>query len=267
MIHLINRQPTTILDNQSPYFYLYNKSPDYLHLRIFGCVCFVILPPRERNKLSAKVTKCVFVGHSDKQKGYICYDPHHQRMRVSCHVTFFENVYYYGLSPNPTDYSSSNSILCDFSDSQTKDNESMPIMPLIDHGSEGHVSTSSIDKPTPNPPPLKRSIRINFGKPPTRYSLFTSLNSVKIPSTFNQAIEQACWRRDMEKELAALKENHTWDLVPRPPHTSIIGSKWVYNIKVKSDGSLDRYKARLVGQGYKQEYGIDYEETFASWPR
>ena len=43
----------------------------------------------------------------------------------------------------------------------------------------------------------------------------------------------------------------------------MIGSKWIYSIKVHSDGSLDRYKARLVAQGYKQEYEIDYEETFA----
>ena len=43
----------------------------------------------------------------------------------------------------------------------------------------------------------------------------------------------------------------------------MIGSKWIYSVKVHSDGSLDRYKARSVAQGYKQEYGIDYEETFA----
>ena len=57
--------------------------------------------------------------------------------------------------------------------------------------------------------------------------------------------------------------NRTWDLVPRPKSRTIIGSKWVYTIKVKSDGTLDQYKARLVAQGYKQEYGIDYEDTFA----
>ena len=66
----------------------------------------------------------------------------------------------------------------------------------------------------------------------------------------------------MAEELLALEANSTWDLVPLPAHVSIIGSKWVYSIKVKSDGSLDRYKARLVAQGFKQEYGLDYEETF-----
>lgn len=57
-------------------------------------------------------------------------------------------------------------------------------------------------------------------------------------------MEQACWRKPIEEELVALKENHTWDLVPWPPDNSKMGSKWVYTTKVKPDGSLDQYKAR-----------------------
>ena len=67
----------------------------------------------------------------------------------------------------------------------------------------------------------------------------------------------------MNEELLALESNSTWDLVPTPLDASIIGSKWVDSIKVRSDGSLDRYKARPVAQAYKQEYGTDYKETFA----
>lgn len=65
------------------------------------------------------------------------------------------------------------------------------------------------------------------------------------------------------EELLALKVNHTWDLVPLPHTGSIIGSKRVYSIEVKSDGTLDGYKARLVAQDFKEEYWIDYKETFA----
>lgn len=67
----------------------------------------------------------------------------------------------------------------------------------------------------------------------------------------------------MESEIQALQGNDTWDLVSPTPNASIIGSKWVYSIKLKSDGAIDRYKARLVAQGYKQEYEIDYEESLA----
>ena len=54
-----------------------------------------------------------------------------------------------------------------------------------------------------------------------------------------------------------------WGLVDLPSGKSAIGCKWVYKIKTRSDGTIDRYKACLVARGFTQEYGIDYEETFS----
>ncbi|GKA57964.1 retrovirus-related pol polyprotein from transposon TNT 1-94 [Tanacetum coccineum] len=67
----------------------------------------------------------------------------------------------------------------------------------------------------------------------------------------------------MAEELTTLHQTHTWDLVPFPLGKRAIGSRWVYKIKTKSGGSIERYKARLVVKGYSQEYGMDYKETFA----
>ena len=67
----------------------------------------------------------------------------------------------------------------------------------------------------------------------------------------------------MNEELLTLEVNETWELEPALEGAFVIGSTWIYSVNVHSDGSLDRYNARLVVQGYKQEYGIDYEETFA----
>ena len=53
-------------------------------------------------------------------------------------------------------------------------------------------------------------------------------------------------------------------MVPLPPGKSVVGCRWVYKIKTNFDGSIERYKARLVAKGYSQQYGMDYEETFAS---
>ena len=67
----------------------------------------------------------------------------------------------------------------------------------------------------------------------------------------------------MKEELDALTKNHTWDLVTLPPRQFVVGCKWIYKIKTRSDGFIERYKACLVAKGFTQEYGIDYEKTFA----
>ena len=66
-----------------------------------------------------------------------------------------------------------------------------------------------------------------------------------------------------ERGADALSKNHTWDLVTLPPGKSVVGCKWIYKIKTRFDGSIEHYKARLVTKSFIQEYGIDYEETFA----
>ncbi|MCO5583724.1 hypothetical protein L7F22_037638 [Adiantum nelumboides] len=67
----------------------------------------------------------------------------------------------------------------------------------------------------------------------------------------------------MQSEYDALIENDTWTLCDLPPGKKAIGTKWVYKLKRKSNGEIDRYKAQLVAKGYARQKGIDYEETFA----
>ena len=65
----------------------------------------------------------------------------------------------------------------------------------------------------------------------------------------------------MDTEMTSLRENHVWDLVNLPVGKKTIGSKWVYKVKTGADGSVQRYKARLVAQGFTQQYGTDFDET------
>ena len=125
--------------------------------------------------------------------------------------------------------------------------------------------------PTPEPAPASTILRLStcLSRPPDWYGFFSpvslvaTLSTISIPSCYKQAMEHESWQNAMQVELQALEENHTQDIVPCLPTVKPIRSKWVFSIKLRSDGSLDRYKARLVALGNKQEYGVDYEETFA----
>jgi hypothetical protein len=70
------------------------------------------------------------------------------------------------------------------------------------------------------------------------------------PSCFEDAIGHALWDKAMDEEMAALDANRTWELVPLPEGKKAIGCKWVYKVKHNSDGSISKYKARLVTKGY-----------------
>ncbi|KAL9334446.1 hypothetical protein Peur_074585 [Populus x canadensis] len=63
--------------------------------------------------------------------------------------------------------------------------------------------------------------------------------------------------------MQALQKNSTWELVSLPEEKKIIGCRWVFTVKLRTDGSIDRYKVWLVTKGYTQKYEVDYQETFA----
>jgi hypothetical protein len=84
-----------------------------------------------------------------------------------------------------------------------------------------------------------------------------------VPSSVRSALSDPAWRNAMQDEFDALQANNTWTLVPRPPGVNLVTGKWVFRHKFKSDGSLDRYKARWVLRSFTQRPGIDYDETFS----
>jgi histone deacetylase 1/2 len=83
------------------------------------------------------------------------------------------------------------------------------------------------------------------------------------PSTVSEALQDPKWKGAMDVEYKALMNNKTWQLVPPPNGKNVIDCKWVYKVKRKADGTIDRYKARLIAKGFRQRYGIDYEDTFS----
>ena len=115
----------------------------------------------------------------------------------------------------------------------------------------------------------RRSTRSTAGKPPERftYLAYPVLIQGGEPSSYEEAIgggaDSILWKVSMQEEYDALIRNGTWKLVPKPENRKVVGCKWIYKIKRNSDGTVERYKSRLVARGFSQIEGLDYEETYA----
>jgi hypothetical protein len=77
-----------------------------------------------------------------------------------------------------------------------------------------------------------------------------------------ETLEDPRWKEARNSEFSALLKNKTWHLDSPGQAQNNIDCKWVYKVKTKADGSIDRYKEWLVAKGFKQRCGLDYEETF-----
>lgn len=94
-------------------------------------------------------------------------------------------------------------------------------------------------------------------------SVFASILHSEIePKNYRAASKDVKWVHSMTTENTALKENDTWDLVPFENGMNVLGSRWVCKIKYNSDGTIKRYKSKLVAQGCTQQDGVDFFETF-----
>ncbi|RVW82116.1 Retrovirus-related Pol polyprotein from transposon RE1 [Vitis vinifera] len=84
-----------------------------------------------------------------------------------------------------------------------------------------------------------------------------------VPNTIQEALKISEWKKAVQDEIDALEKNGTWTITDLPVGKRPVGCKWIFTIKYKADGSVERFKARLVARGFTQSYGIDYQETFA----
>jgi len=93
LVFLINRLPSKVLDNKTPYFILHKTEPLYKDLHVFWCACYPLLPPYTEHKLAFRSKKCLFLGYSNCEKGYRCLDLRTKRVYISRHVIFDEQSF------------------------------------------------------------------------------------------------------------------------------------------------------------------------------
>nr|KAJ0191946.1 hypothetical protein LSAT_V11C800452870 [Lactuca sativa] len=174
---------------------------------------------------------------------------------------------------SPTSNSASSAAPCQ----QCSDHPQPP--PEPDHQQQNRPS-SSVHTPLSSPPPTPPASP-TAAAPPQGHPMITRAKSsilkphhhVDLSYVLSSPIHHALfaakdpkdpkWFSAMCDEMRALKLNSTWDLVPRPSHTNIVGSKWVFRTEFHVDGSVDMFKARLVAQGITQVPGLGYSATFS----
>ncbi|RVW83269.1 Retrovirus-related Pol polyprotein from transposon RE1 [Vitis vinifera] len=101
------------------------------------------------------------------------------------------------------------------------------------------------------------------GLSPSYRAFVTSLDDTQVPNTIQEAFKISEWKKAVQDEIDALEKNGTWTITDFPVGKRPVGCKWIFTIKYKADGSVERFKVRLVARGFTQSYGIDYQETFA----
>ncbi|CAN7087854.1 unnamed protein product [Brassica rapa subsp. narinosa] len=357
--YLINRTPTLILKGQSPFEVLNKHKPSLEHIRIFGCLCYVLIPGELRNKLEARSTKAMFIGYSTTQKGYKCYNPDTRRVLVSRDVKFVEERGYYeeqnkeDLKDLTSERATTLRIILESIGVKVRQDQqgsgsnpgSQPpnggrsATPTSDHGGErsepettqessgasgthdqdvevseqqdgaeasqlgeeeavevstsvpqesGEESQVEVEQPEPA---LRRSTRIrrdasnwvstrvyynaqavehpsqavcSFAQYPEEHCAFmVNLDENYIPRSYEEAMMDKEWKESVGAEAGAMIKNDTWYESELPKGKKAVTSRWIFTIKYKADGKVERKKSRLVARGFTQTYGEDYIETFA----
>ncbi|GJW52763.1 putative RNA-directed DNA polymerase [Tanacetum coccineum] len=253
--------------------------------------------------LSGRSEKCVFIGYSSVKKAYKLFSLDNRRVLFSRDVKFYETVFPFkmkntkrhdladvdytncGVHSNtdaaPMQHPEENSAthLGDNIISEGNFQNDSPvhndIMSRGDNSEEEQPSVRRSSRPSKLPAKfndfmldskLKYGIEkhVNYSKlNSVNYCFTTTLNKSVEPSTYYDAVKDARWVEAMNNEIEALIRNNTWTLTDLPIGRKAIDNKWLYKIKYKSTGQVDKFKARVVAKGFSQKEGIDFDETFS----
>ncbi|XP_078439867.1 uncharacterized protein LOC144710079 [Wolffia australiana] len=272
---LINRMPSPILGHKSPYELLHKAKPSLSSLKSFGCLCFPNLRPYAAHKLVPRSERCIFLGYSPHHNGYCCLSLLSGKLFISPDVIFDESSFPgipTPLSSTPaTDPGPILAPLPLFSSTSIPDrpipspnqNCSSP-SPASVPRNVSHPSPSSTSPDAAMPPRPLRSLRDIYARTMPLDSPCVNLTTSPVkPSSFRATAADPAWCAAMRAEYDALLHNSTWTLVPPPRNARILGCKWVFHLKLHPEGSVNRHKARLVAQGFRQQAGVDFVDSFS----
>lgn len=257
-VYIINRLPSPVLGNKTPYECLFNEPPDYSVMKIFGCLAFACNPTNSGDKFAPRGVPCVFMGYPTLQKGYRLLNLQSMQTFVSRDVLFHEFIFpfqsqsvssYMQPTPQVTAVTPDPGAYDDFFLSENLE-DSVP-----DDQSHQQSPLSSPDTNESTAVPLRRSNRLHTAPAwhkdfvtntpatsqinavatthikPSFHCFLSTLTQTSDPVTFKDAVQSEHWVKAMNAELEALEQNQTWIITPLPPGQHAIGSKWLFKTK------------------------------------
>nr|GEV90982.1 retrovirus-related Pol polyprotein from transposon TNT 1-94 [Tanacetum cinerariifolium] len=265
--------------NKTPYELINGRKPDISFLHVFGALCYPKNDHEDIGKLGAKGDIGFFIGYSADSCAYRVYNRRTKKIIKTMNVSFDE------LSAMAFDQCSSkpgvNSMtsghissgldltyaLSTITTQQPSEGElDLLIEAMYDDYIGGQPSaTARTDHPLeqvigePSRPVLTRNQLRSDGD----MCMYALTVSTMEPKNVNEAMTDPAWIDSMQEELFQFKRLDVWVLVPAPNNISPLTLKWLFKNKHDKEQTIIRNKSRLVVRGYRQEEGIDFEESFA----
>ena len=275
--YLVNRSPSTAIECKTPIELLSVRVADYSKLRIFGCVAYAHV---KQGKLEPR---CRFLGYPDGVKGYRlwCIDLKPSKCIISRDITFNESEI---LNKSKTTESKEyiletrlGSVQFEV-ESHEQDMTELETEEDVERVADGsdEVQESEPAENESNSYQLLRDRNRRAIRPPKRYAVadliayaLTAAKEVneEEPRTYKEAInsrDKLKWKKAIDEEIESLMKNETRKLIVRLEKMKTISCKWIFKVKeCISDAESSRFKVKLVGRGFTQREGIDFNEIFS----
>ncbi|GJV93194.1 retrovirus-related pol polyprotein from transposon TNT 1-94 [Tanacetum coccineum] len=239
------------------------RSSDISYFHMFGCLVHIHIHGDHLGKFDEKADNGFYLGYSPVAKAFRVFNIRRQEMEEIVHVTFSEDDE--AISQSSTD-DPPGFIEADNHPALNKPDqiESADLLePAEPQTNIIHEPISDV-QPSPTISSSAQRSRIRDSDVASASEcLYVNFISEMEPKKLIEALEEEGWIIAMQEELNQFERNKVWTLVPKPHGKTIIGTKWIWKNKMDENGIVIKNKARLVAQGYNQQEGIDYEETFA----
>ncbi|GJY35446.1 retrovirus-related pol polyprotein from transposon TNT 1-94 [Tanacetum coccineum] len=255
--YILNRILIRPILGKTPYEIFRGRKPSLEYFKVFGSKCFILNTKDYLTKFDPKSYEGVFLGYSQNSKAYVVLNKHSMKVEESLNVTFDE-------SPPPTKLSP---LVDDDVGEEEAIKRNTKVVNNINEEDESIEVDEIVNIKESKNHPLDQVIgnlnqRTLRSQAQNHSNFFCFISTIE-PKNINEALKDESWIVAMQEELNQFVANDVWELVPLPISQSVIGTKWVFRNKLDENGIVSRNKARLVAQGYNQQEGIDYDETYA----